>query len=724
MDENINNPIQNIEEPWDGHTFEEVEGFIKGEFSGKQDTLVSGETIKTINNIDVLGSGNIVIPKGEDAVNPFKGWFDSSSALSAAYPSPKVGDYAYIKGASSSDPAAIYECATAGTWTDSGRTVDTSSVQTFASGEEVNDVHIVNDLTTGGEHNVASSEIVKNVADILEISNDFEPLSYNIKKGFYVSSNGVIKAVQSNSYTIAYIPSSNENRKIRVVISDNKQSGTYPQPTRGLFFVDSDTEIANDTTITYIIEPLTSIGNLDTEILVPANKILCITYFKDGYGRQEVKTYLDKGNPTTKLKQDVDDIISCLGINYANDNYNLLQHSTYNVYLKTNNTIATSSSISTARTYVYAASTEDRKLCLKQYLRSVPSIGLGAAFLIDNVSELEADTFISYSNILITPRTINGVVNNTVIDVPANKILCVTTNQTSDNYCNVSFPVIKSQELDNVYNPDYIQENPLDIIKETAGYTAIFRTMGVIGGSMASGSHHVPDFPAGPCYEYSSLQFMARLCGAQGFNFSVGGMSAHEWPTATNVGGASDLFNNNPCQMYLIQLGNNDVSFVNPESTEYDPTYSIGEVSDVNGNNGVFANTFYGKMGEILHLIRQVQPRAYIFLSTFLKGYGTIPPSYAPDFDYNAAIRNIVDYYTENDGANRPEGDGLHYYLIDYYTYGKPYSYYYNGIHEDTVQGSHLVATGYLLWAYQYCTYIDWIIKNNMSDFNEVACIG
>jgi hypothetical protein len=106
MDENINNPIQNIEEPWDGHTFEEVEGFIKGEFSGKQDTLVSGETIKTINNIDVLGSGNIVIPKGEDAVNPFKGWFDSSSALSAVYPSPNVGDYAYIKGASASDPTA------------------------------------------------------------------------------------------------------------------------------------------------------------------------------------------------------------------------------------------------------------------------------------------------------------------------------------------------------------------------------------------------------------------------------------------------------------------------------------------------------------------------------------------------------------------------------------------------------------------------------------------
>ena len=48
--------------------------------------------------------------KSTDDLKAFKGWFDSTSALSAAYPSPKVGDYAYIKGATASDPAAIYHC--------------------------------------------------------------------------------------------------------------------------------------------------------------------------------------------------------------------------------------------------------------------------------------------------------------------------------------------------------------------------------------------------------------------------------------------------------------------------------------------------------------------------------------------------------------------------------------------------------------------------------------
>ena len=75
-------------------------------------------------------------------VNPFKGWFSNTTALNTAYPTPSVGDYAYVKGATSSDPASIYECTTAGTWTDSGRTADTSNVQTFATGEEVNETYI------------------------------------------------------------------------------------------------------------------------------------------------------------------------------------------------------------------------------------------------------------------------------------------------------------------------------------------------------------------------------------------------------------------------------------------------------------------------------------------------------------------------------------------------------------------------------------------------------
>lgn len=48
-----------------------------------------------------------------------KGLFPTVAALNAAYPSPQVGDYAYV---GSGLPAEIYDCVTAGTWHDTGQT--------------------------------------------------------------------------------------------------------------------------------------------------------------------------------------------------------------------------------------------------------------------------------------------------------------------------------------------------------------------------------------------------------------------------------------------------------------------------------------------------------------------------------------------------------------------------------------------------------------------------
>ena len=159
----------------------------------KADTAVQQVTVGTTTtgnagtNASVTNSGtatapvlNFTIPRGADgqdgadAVNPFKGWYASANALPA---NPVVGDYAYVKGASSTDPAAIYECTTAGTWSDSGRTADTSNVQTFASGEEVNEVHIVNDLITGGVHDVLSAEQGKKIYGCTSLTkNLFDPV--------------------------------------------------------------------------------------------------------------------------------------------------------------------------------------------------------------------------------------------------------------------------------------------------------------------------------------------------------------------------------------------------------------------------------------------------------------------------------------------------------------------------------------------------------------------
>ena len=78
---------------------------------------------------------------GLDATNPFKGWFNSLDDLKASY-TAAVGDSAYVKDASPATTWSIYiydETATTdNNWADSGMKADTSNVQTFASGQEVN----------------------------------------------------------------------------------------------------------------------------------------------------------------------------------------------------------------------------------------------------------------------------------------------------------------------------------------------------------------------------------------------------------------------------------------------------------------------------------------------------------------------------------------------------------------------------------------------------------
>lgn len=100
-------------------------------------------------------------------LHPFKGWFDSVSELEEEHSAPSVGEYAYVKGAASSDPVKIYECSTEGSWSDSGRTVDTSTVQTFRSGESVNDVDITDD-SSDIEENSDKIPTAGAVADALD----------------------------------------------------------------------------------------------------------------------------------------------------------------------------------------------------------------------------------------------------------------------------------------------------------------------------------------------------------------------------------------------------------------------------------------------------------------------------------------------------------------------------------------------------------------------------
>ena len=104
-------------------------------------------------------------------------------------------------------------------------------------------------------------------------------------------------------------------------------------------------------------------------------------------------------------------------------------------------------------------------------------------------------------------------------------------------------------------------------------------------------------------------------------------------------------------------------------------------------------------MDKIIRKIKEVQPKARIFLTTYLiYALSRILP-------YEEATRILATKY-ENC------------YLLDLHLYGEKHCNDY-----DYSDSHHKNALGYLKKAHIIATYIDWVIKNNKSDFMNVQFI-
>lgn len=141
---------------------------------GKADTAIQSVAVGTTTtgeegtDASVINSGtptnpvfDFTIPRGDSAVNPFKGWFEAGTTETSNLPAnPSVGDYAYVQTVDGEDDpiTKVYDCVAAGVWHDSGRTIDTSNVQTFETLQQVNEVSIIDNLTTGGSNDALSAE--------------------------------------------------------------------------------------------------------------------------------------------------------------------------------------------------------------------------------------------------------------------------------------------------------------------------------------------------------------------------------------------------------------------------------------------------------------------------------------------------------------------------------------------------------------------------------------
>ena len=245
-------------------------------------------------------------------------------------------------------------------------------------------------------------------------------------------------------------------------------------------------------------------------------------------------------------------------------------------------------------------------------------------------------------------------------------------------------------------------EKPLDSLTTDGGFCGIFRRIGCIGDSLASGEMEsmTDNGKKGyhDYYEYSWGQYMARKIGSEVYNFSRGGMTAEEY--CESFAEANDFWSpRKACQAYIIGLGVNDIS-------KYG--INLGEKADIDTtdwqNN---KKTFAGYYAQIIQRLKQIQPKARFFLITIPKK-DRVTERTEPEERHRELLYEIADMFDYT-------------YVVDLREHAPVLDDEYRRMF---MLGGHLNAAGYILSARMIESYIDYIIRHNLEDFAQAAFIG
>ena len=243
-------------------------------------------------------------------------------------------------------------------------------------------------------------------------------------------------------------------------------------------------------------------------------------------------------------------------------------------------------------------------------------------------------------------------------------------------------------------------EKPLDNLVTDGGFCKIFRTIGCVGDSLASGEFETIDAEGKKSYhdmfEYSWGQYIARACGSKVYNFSRGGMTAKEY--VQRFADANDFWNpEKKSQAYIIALGVNDILNRNME---------LGTVEDIKENYRENADTFAGYYGAIIQRYKEIEPDAKFFLMT-------MPKKGREERDAKRDKHAALLYQMAERFSNT--------YVLDLMKYAPVYD---ESFVEKFFLNGHMNPCGYILTAQMTMSYIDYIIRHNMKDFAEVGLIG
>lgn len=239
-------------------------------------------------------------------------------------------------------------------------------------------------------------------------------------------------------------------------------------------------------------------------------------------------------------------------------------------------------------------------------------------------------------------------------------------------------------------------EKPLDNLIGDGGFCSVFRSIGCIGDSLSSGEFEVlkSDGTRGyyDMYEYSWGQFIARTCGSAVYNFSKGGMTAKNYfEEFAEKNGFWDK--EKACQAYIIAMGVNDLGQID-----------LGSIDDMFDGTSPVKDTFVGYYSAIIKRLNEISPEAKLF-------FMTIPKSGEESEREKKADRHAELLY---EMSERLENS----YVLDFRKYAPVYD---SAFRSRFFLNGHLNPMGYALTAKMVISYIDYIIRHNMKDFERIG---
>lgn len=173
---------------------------------------------------------------------------------------------------------------------------------------------------------------------------------------------------------------------------------------------------------------------------------------------------------------------------------------------------------------------------------------------------------------------------------------------------------------------------------------SMFRKVGVLGDSFASGTMYVDGTFIKQDYEQAWPKNMARQHGIEVERYSASGWGCYDWINITGSYGLdkflADVDGGNVCGLYIICYGINDSN----------PNHSMGGVSggmDYIGNESDVdesdytrnANTYWGQLSRIICTIQEKCPNSKIIVSTLARENNTTRKA------YTEAVKEIADYW-------------------------------------------------------------------------------